>query len=72
MNAKDACAKSTIKGRHDLWIGLASVALGLLVLFGAWREITHHDGLLLVIAPAAVMPLLASLLARRSARKNGP
>jgi hypothetical protein len=46
--------------------------LGLLCAFGAWREITGRDGLLLVIVPAAAMPVLAASLARRSVRKKWP
>lgn len=57
------------KGRRSqFWFGVGMMLCGLLVAVGAWREVAHHDGLLLVIAPASAMPSLAALLARRAAR----
>jgi hypothetical protein len=58
-----------VDGRHgDLWFGLAMLLLGLLVVCGAWREITHHDGSRLVVVPASMMPVLAALRSLRARR----
>jgi hypothetical protein len=56
--------------RCEFWVGVGMLVCGLLVVFGAWREVTHHDGLLLVVAPASMMPMLSALLARRAAREK--
>lgn len=48
---------------------MAFLSMGLLSLLGAWREVTHHDGIILVVATASMMPVLAALLARRAPRK---
>lgn len=53
-------------------VGAGTLLLGLLCAFGAWWEITGRDGLLLVIVPAAAMPVLAASLARRAVRKKRP
>jgi hypothetical protein len=54
--------------RHELGIGVLMALAGLMVLAGTWREMAHHDGLLLVVVPASMMPVLSALLARRAAR----
>jgi hypothetical protein len=72
MDEQGTDGKSTRERRNELWLAAGFLLMALLVVFGAWREVAHHDGLMLVIAPATTMPVLASFLARRAARKKEP
>lgn len=55
---------------RDGGISLVMLLLAGLVLYGAWREVAHRDGLLLVVVPAALMPAVVAALARR--QRRGP
>lgn len=58
------------KRHYELWFGAGMMLCGVLVLIGAWREITHHDGPLLVVCAASVMSVLSVWFARRMARER--
>lgn len=63
---------SPLTRRERLACGIAMAFAGVVALVGAWREATHHDGGLLVVLPAALMPVFAACLVRRAARRRSP
>ncbi|WP_329741653.1 hypothetical protein [Dyella sp. A6] len=70
MRSGGAGATSGISGGMSWVFGIGMLLLGMLVAFGAWRDIAHRDGPLLVIVPAAAMSLLAASMARWTLRKS--
>ena len=68
MHAQNDDTTPVDRRHRDVWFGLAMLLLGLLVLWGVWREIMHHDGIILVVVPAAMMPLLTALRSRHAKR----
>lgn len=56
------------KRRYERWFGAGMMLFGVLVVLGAWREITHHDGVLLVVCVASAMSSFSAWFARRAAR----
>lgn len=52
--------------RRDGWITAVMLTTSVLVCYGVWREITHHDGVLLVVVAASAMPALVAWLVRQS------
>lgn len=65
-------APSPATRRERPAFGVAMALAGAVSLVGAWREATHHDGGLLIVFPAALMPVFAACVARRAARRRSP
>lgn len=68
MHARNDNAEPVGAHPGSLWFDLAMLLLGLLVAWEAWREITHHDGVILVGVPVATMSIMAALWARGTKR----
>lgn len=70
MKRSAAGAAAPVTRRERWAFSVAMLVAGAMALLGAWREVVHHDGGLLIVLPAALMPVCAALLARRVARRD--
>ena len=68
MHARNDNTKPVGTRRGERRFELAMPLPGLLVACDAWREITHHGGILLLDVPAAAMSILAARRARPAKR----
>lgn len=67
---RDSEHAGPVTRRERVVFSTGMLIAGALALVGARREVTHHDGGLLVVLPAALMPVWAAILARRVARRR--